>query len=167
MPFDVTLGIDGALKPSVRVPSVPVIERLPNVATPLLLVVAVVVPPSVPPPVAIVAVTTTPACATALFDASRSWTAGCVAKGTPLVADDDGCVVMLNAAGAPATEIVIVPDVAGVRLPDEKRSVNAPAVPLIDRFVNVAVPFVFVVAVAVPPSVPVPDAIVAVIVMPD
>jgi hypothetical protein len=90
-----------------------------------------------------------------------------VPNATPLVADDDGCVVMLNAVGVPGTEIVIVPDVAGVKLPDEKRSVNAPAALVIDRFVNVALPLVFVLAVTVPPSVPVPDAIDAVIVTPD
>ena len=74
--------------------------------------------------------------------------------------------MMLNAVAVGASEIVIVPDDAGVRPPDAKLSVNAPAVPLIDRVVNVATPLDVVLAVAVPPSVPVPDAIAAVIVMP-
>jgi hypothetical protein len=42
------------------------------------------------------------------------------------------------------------------------RNVRFPAVPVIDRFVNVATPLPFVATVAVPPSVPPPDAIAAV-----
>jgi hypothetical protein len=69
---DVAVVNEVALNRSVRVPAVPPIERLENVATPFALVVAVAVPLSVPPPLAIVAVTTTFACDTGLFDASTS-----------------------------------------------------------------------------------------------
>src|SRR5436309_11613194 len=47
----------------------------------------------------------------------------------------------------------------------EKPSVCGPAVPLIDRFVNSAVPLALVLMFTVPPSVPPPEAIVAVTVM--
>jgi hypothetical protein len=66
-----------AVKLSVRAPSVPVIARVANVATPLASEVAVVVPPSVPPPVAITADTTTPGLLTDAPAASRSCTMGC------------------------------------------------------------------------------------------
>ena len=62
----------GAEKPRVRLPMVPVMDRLVKVATPLALVVAVSVPPSVPPPDAMAAVTTTPAWLTGLLAPSRS-----------------------------------------------------------------------------------------------
>jgi hypothetical protein len=46
------------------------------------------------------------------------------------------------------------------------RNVRFPAVPVIDRFVNVATPLPFVATVAVPPSVPPPEAITAVTLTP-
>src|SRR5262245_52902205 len=99
--FDVTPASDAAVKLMVRDPAAPVTDRSVKVATPLALVVAVAAPPSVPPPVAIVAVTTTPDWLTLLLEASRSWTAGCVAKDTPLCAEVDGCVAMNNRVAAP------------------------------------------------------------------
>ena len=66
-----------------------------------------------------------------------------------------------------AEDTVTVFDVALVNVPDVNDSVRSPAVPLIDRFVNVATPLEFVVAVSVPPSVPPPDAIAAVTTTPD
>jgi hypothetical protein len=58
--FDVAPVSPVALKLKVRAPTVPVIIKFVNVATPLALLVAVSAPPNVPPPVAIAAVTTTP-----------------------------------------------------------------------------------------------------------
>ena len=57
---DVAPASPVALKFRVRLPLVPVMDRLKKVATPLALLFAVSVPPSVPPPVAIAAVTTVP-----------------------------------------------------------------------------------------------------------
>ncbi len=67
------------------------------------------------------------------------------------------------AAPAPT---VIVPETAGVSPVALRLRVRPPAAPLIDRLVNVATPLAFVVAVAVPPSVPPPVAIAAVTVTP-
>ena len=80
----------GALKFTVRLPLLPVMDRLTKVAAPLALVLAVSVPPSAPPPVAIVAVTTVPSWLTAFPTASRSWMTGCWANATPLVAAAEG-----------------------------------------------------------------------------
>ena len=57
---DVTPVKPVALKPRVRGPTVPMMDRLVNTAVPAELVVAVAVPPSVPPPEAIAAVTVVP-----------------------------------------------------------------------------------------------------------
>jgi hypothetical protein len=109
MLFDVVAVNDGAEKLSVRVPAEPLIERFVKPAIPLALVVAVTVPPSVPPPDPIDAVMTTPAWLMKLLDASRSRTAGCVAKGTPASADVDGCAAMISAVvGVGAVEYVTV-----------------------------------------------------------
>ena len=69
---EVTDVNDGAVNRNVLVPTVPVIERFVNVATPEASDVAVVVPPSVPPPLKIAAVTTTPETGTGLPEPSRS-----------------------------------------------------------------------------------------------
>ena len=66
---------------------------------------------------------------------------------------------------APAVTLT-VPDVIGVYCCAEKPSVCGPAVPLIDRFVNSAAPLALVLMSTVPPSVPPPEAIVALTVMP-
>ena len=55
-----------------------------------------------------------------------------------------------------------VPEVALVRPAEAKLRVRAPTVPLIPRLVKVARPDAFVVAVAVPTSVPPPEAMLAV-----
>src|SRR6185503_11071622 len=91
---------------------------------------------------------------------------GCWAKATPLCAELDGCVVMPRWSAVP-TVIVMVPDVAAVRDPDVKLRVRFPVVPVILRLLNVARPLALVVAVIVPPSVPPPLAIAAVITTPD
>jgi len=68
---------------------------------------------------------------------------------------------MLSWVAAPAV-IVIVVEVAAVSPEALKLNVRSPAVPLIARFVYVATPLPFVIAVAVPPSVPPPVAMAAV-----
>ena len=68
------------------------------------------------------------------------------------------------AAPAPT---VMVPETAGVRPVALKLSVRSPVVPLMERFVKLAVPPEVVVAVSVPPNVPAPVAIAAVTVTPD
>src|ERR1700674_3282265 len=93
---EVALASDGALKFSVRSPSMPTIPNVPKLAKPLALVVEVRFPVSVPPPVAIAAVTTTPAVVTTVPEASRSWTTGCTAKNAPLTAEADGWVMMTS-----------------------------------------------------------------------
>ena len=85
---------------------------------------------------------------------------GCAAKTAPLAADADGCVVIVNLLGAPALT-VIVDETAAVRLGDVKRNVCAPS-PEMFKPTKVATPLAFVVAVVVPASTPVPDAIAAV-----
>src|SRR5207248_6501417 len=72
---------------------------------------------------------------------------------------------MLTWVAAPAV-MVIVPDVAELSPVALKLRVRSPAAPVIDRFVKLAAPFAFVVAVSVPPSVPPPVAIAAVTVTP-
>ena len=111
---DVTDVRPGEENVSVRLPAVPETERPVNVARPAASVDAVAVPPSVPPPVAMAAVTTTPARATALPAASRSWTAGWTANAAPLWAVVDGCVVTVScvATTATATETSVASDPA-------------------------------------------------------
>ena len=65
-----------------------------------------------------------------------------------------------------APGVVVTGAVAFVKVDDVKLSVRAPAVPAIARFVNVATPLAFVVAVTVPCSVPPPVEIAAVTVVP-
>jgi hypothetical protein len=102
----------------VRVPTRPLIARLPNVATPEAFVITVAVPPRVPPPVAIDAVTPTPA--TGLLPASRTSTEGCRAKGTLLWAVVEGCVRIASAEGTPVLR-AITSEVAAVRPVVSKR----------------------------------------------
>ncbi len=154
-----------APKLNVRSPTVPLIDRLAKLATPLAFVVAVAVPPSVPPPDAIAAVTVTPAWLTAFPAPSRSCTTGCWANAAPLCAVADGWVVTVSSLAAPALS-VIGPEVTLTKLGAEKLSVRSPIVPLIDRLAKLATPLAFVVAVAVPPRVPPPVVIAAVTVTP-
>ena len=58
--------------------------------------------------------------------------------------------------------IEIVPEVTPVNPDAEKLRVRSPAVPVTERFVNVAAPLALVLTVAPPPSVPPPVAIDAV-----
>src|SRR5438034_11455525 len=76
----------------------------PNVARPLALVVALADATVAPlGPDAITAVTTTFGSATGLPLGSCTWTAGCVAKATPLCAAADGCVTIASRARASAS----------------------------------------------------------------
>src|SRR5438034_770664 len=72
-------------------------------------------------PEAITAVTGTPAPPTGLPAASRTWSTGCWLNGAPLVAVDEGGVVIVNCVAVPAPS-VMVPEVAGVR--SEERRVG-------------------------------------------
>ena len=71
-------------------------------------------------------------------------------------------MVIASCVAAPAPPIVIVPDVAPVSDGALKLTVNAPAAPVMARLAKVAAPLASVVAVSVPPSVPVPLASAAV-----
>ena len=155
----------GALKFRVRSPAAPLMVRLKKVAAPAALVSTVVVPPSAPPPVAMETVTPTPAWFTAFPTPSRSWMIGCWANATPLVAAPDGCVVMVSWV-APPTVTVIVPEVTPATAGALKFTVRSPAAPVMDRLKKIAAPLALVVAVSVPPSVPLPVAIAAVTTVP-
>jgi len=76
-----------------------------------------------------------------------------------------GCTVNASWAAGPAV-IVTAFEVTLVSPVVAKLSVRSPTVPLMERFVKVAVPLDVVVAVAVPPKVPPPVAIAAVTVTP-
>src|SRR5205809_884434 len=97
----------------------PVMVRLVNVAVPEVVVVIGFAPLNAGPPLALVvaladatvaplgpdaitAVTTTFGSATGLPLGSCTWTAGCVAKATPLCAAADGCVTMASFPAAAA-----------------------------------------------------------------
>jgi hypothetical protein len=140
----------------------PAMLRLLNVATPLEFVVAVSVPPSVPDPLALLTVTVTPDVLTLLPPASFRRTAAL--NVAPLLTDVGGCVDIANCDAVAAT--VIVDDVAWVTPLAVNFSVCAPE-PVIDRPLNVATPVLLVATVAVPFSVPVPDAIATVTFTPD
>src|SRR5436190_2229948 len=86
---------------------------------------------------------------------------GCCPKATPLCAAADGWIAIASCVADPAV-IDTVEDVAAVNPAAVKVSVRDPAVPVIERFVHVATPLAFVVAVSVPPKVPPPVAIDAV-----
>ena len=109
----------GALvKPSVRAPVVPEIERPAKVATPLL-TATVAVPFSVPPPDAMTTVTFPLYDVARLPFASSTRTTGCVPNAAPLFAPA-GCVNTDRAVAAPAPSVR--PD-GTVRVPSVKESV--------------------------------------------
>ncbi len=144
----------------VRAPIVPVIDNPAKLARPPASVFTVVTPPSVPPPVRIVAETdTTPE--TAFPDTSRTWTVGCWANAMAFCAVAEGGWTMTSCVAAPAV-IVTALEFAVARPVLVNCSVRAPTVPAIDRPAKVARPFASLFTVAVPPSVPPPDAIAAV-----
>src|SRR5437667_12255939 len=94
-----------------------------NVAAPLATVVAVALLNVAPAgPEAITAVTGTPAPPAGLPAPSRTWSAGCGVNAAPLAAVAGGWVVIVNWVAVPAPS-VMVPEVAGVRLPLARRSV--------------------------------------------
>src|SRR5256886_13442276 len=94
-----------------------------NVAAPLPTVVAVAFVSVAPAgPEAITAVTGTPAPPAGLPAPSRTWSTGCGLNAAPLAAVAGGWVVIVNWVAVPAAG-VIVPEVAGVRLPLSNRSV--------------------------------------------
>src|SRR5437667_7372592 len=108
---------------SVYLPADPLIARPLNVAAPLASVVAVALLSVAPAgPEAITAVTGTPAPPAGLPAPSRTWSTGCGVNAAPLVAVAGGWVVIVSCVAVPAPS-VIVPEVAGVRLPLSNRSV--------------------------------------------
>ena len=160
--FDVAPVSDGTLKPSVKLPGVPVIESPANVATPRALVTTLVAPPSTPPtPEAITAVTVKPATLTALPAASRTWSTGCSANATPLAAVAEGCVLIVTCVAVPGAKARTL-EMTLVYPAELKISVWFPMAPVIAKSVKIATPLALVVAVGPPPSVPAPLAIAAV-----
>jgi hypothetical protein len=155
--LDVTL-IPALAKRRVRGPTVPVIFRFVNVASPDALVATIVVPPIEPPPDWMEAVTLTPP--TGFPAPSDAVTTGCWPNAMSFEALLDGCVEMTSCASGPAWSWMLfeVP----VAEPAVNRSVRGPTVPTMARLPNVARPDAFVVAVSVPPIVPPPVAIDAV-----
>ena len=127
------------LKPSVRSPDEPVIERSAKVATPDASVAALAAPPSAPPPLAMYAVTIVPTMATGFAPASVTDTLGCTRKGAPLGADVDGWVVMLRAAAGPVSR-VIGPMTNGVKPGAVSVIVALPRGPMYAGRLNVAIP---------------------------
>ena len=122
-----------------------------NDATPLAAVVAVSTKLVLAGSTVPVAVITTPACATALPDASRSWTCTGAVNGTPtVIVAGTGCTsasVFGPTAVAVAVNVVDrAPEVAvSVLAPDAAPTFQEPTVAMPDAFVDVAVP------VALPP----------------
>ena len=139
---------------------VPSVQEV-TAAIPLAFVGTAVVGFTAPPPLATAKVTVT--FATGLPLASFTITDGGVATAVPTVA-----VWLLPAFTA--TRVAVALDAVTVtrarRHPREprrrKRGVRAPTRPVMERFVNTAVPLAFVVTAAVPPSVPPPVAMAAV-----
>src|SRR5262249_51584102 len=121
-----------------------------NVARPFAFVVAVALPTSAYPP-GTDAVTTAPFCGTALLFASRSWIAGCAVNTAPLADGVLGGVVTVSWLAIPAVNVSCA-EVA-VSCPALKVTVPGPAGPLTPNPANVARPFAFVVAVALPTNV--------------
>jgi hypothetical protein len=73
-----------------------------------------------------------------------------------------GFAVMVDRVGSGGPGVMLIGADSTATNPDaENSSVRFPTNPLIDKSVNVAVPFASVTAVDVPPSVPPPDAITA------
>src|SRR5688500_874474 len=148
------------LNVSVELPAGPLRVAALNVAAPDADVVAVP-PPNVTPALGVTAALTWMPDWGALFpEISRSWTTGAVLSTWPLVALAGGCVVITSCVAVPAWTFT-VPDVAGVSAPEVNVSVRAPVRPVIFRFEKVAAPDPLVVAVVVPPNVPVPGAVIA------
>ena len=131
--------------------AVPANVRSVNVATPLD-VETVVVPARVPPLAD--AVIETFAVVTTLFPESRTLTTGCVPNNAPAVFPT-GCVVIAICVAAPT--VGVTDCVATVRafppyVAEYVMVYAVPAVPVIPRLLNVAIPFTAV-AVRVPTSV--------------
>src|SRR5205823_1863300 len=124
-------------------------------ATPGPVVVAVRVPPSVPPPVAIAAVTVTPAWLPGLPPPFPYTTLFRSAKGTPLCAVADGCVVTVNWVAVPAVSVTVA-ELTLVSPVAEKLRVRSPAVPVIERLGKGVNPSPVLVADSVPPMRPPP-----------
>ena len=112
----------GALKPSVRGPTTPVIIRFVKVARPPAPVCTESVPPSTPPPEAITAATGVPLWLTGFPAASWSWTVGCCANRMAFCALAGGCVAIASLAAGPDVS-VIGAVIAGVRLAASRESV--------------------------------------------
>ena len=108
-------------------------------------------------------VTVTPA--TPLPEPSVTSTAGGTATFVKTVADWLLPALMAMVVGVPADTVKDV-DIADVRPLPENTSVRWPGVPETCRFEKVATPLEFVEAVSVPPSVPAPLLILAVMLMP-
>lgn len=104
-----------------KFPAVPVMVRLLNCAVPNALVVAVAFV-SEPLPLVMAAVTTTPDVLTGLLNASRSWTPGCCAMGTPLLVPGDGDGLKTRAEPEPAVAVAVKPTGLPDRLPADAAS---------------------------------------------
>src|SRR5437867_406386 len=119
-----------------------------NVAAPLASVVAVALLSVAPAgPDAITAVTTRSAPPAGLPAPSRTWSTGCGLNAAPLVAVAEGSVVIVSCVAVPAPS-VMVPEVAGVRLPLSNRRDRQSVESGIARPLNVAAPIASVVAAA-------------------
>ena len=94
-----------AAKLSRCMPTAPMMPRSVKVARPLASVVRKVVPKREPPPLATSALISTPAAATALPAASRTWTTGCRLNVVPTSAFAGGWVAMPRVEGEPAIEV--------------------------------------------------------------
>ena len=163
--FDTAAVSPVAEKRSVRLPMGPVRVSPSNTARPPASVCRDSAPPSTGSPDSRDTVTDTPACATALPEPSRSCTTGDTPRATPLAALLGGCVAIDTWAAAPGPTDT-VPLVADASPALEKTSVRSPMRPVILRSVKVASPAPLVDAVTVPPRVPPPLAMAAVIALP-
>src|SRR2546428_231649 len=135
-----------------------------KVATPFVVVAVAVL--GVAPAGLTVAGTSTPPWLTGFPFASRSWTPGCWANGTPPcgVADGGGGG---GASGVAARAVMVrVPDPTPATRGGERRRGRPPFAPRSGSPVKPPTPLPSVVAVSVPPSVPAPVAIAAVTVPP-
>jgi hypothetical protein len=116
-------------------------------------------------PEAIEAAMSTPDWRTGLPWPSSTLTAGCRAMTTPLWAVCEGWVTRSSVAGEPAVS-VMAPEVIGAMPGALNEIVKLPTGPASERLENVAAPEALVVAVTVPPRVPFPEAIDAVMTSP-
>src|SRR3989441_733693 len=142
------------------------IDRLVKLATPPA-AATVAVPDSVPPPgfvpIATVIFPVNPVAVLPLPSSALTWTAGVIAAPAVVVV---GCTENTSCVAAPAVT-VMVPEVTALSPVAPKVRVRSPTVPVIARFVNVASPLTFVVAVRAPPRPPAPVAMAAAPVPPD